>query len=374
MLATFIVAGGFMSYARAVWQHPLALITLALYGFIALGMLWSTGSNDEAIRVTEKHARILLAVFAIALLPDATWRRRALVAWLAAILLTLFLSYVHSVWAFPLARATRENALGDHYIFKHHITQNVMMSVFAAASLCEAVRAKKSGIARYYWAWIAIAGLATMNVLFLVAGRTGYLTLIASLVIAALVLSRGRMRYAICAALIAAVAVLATSSDTLRQRVESAVSEAQAHDAAGEKTSVGMRVEFAQRSLELIEARPVFGYGTGSYSREFCRVAASVQWCRVGYYNPHNQFLFFGVQLGVVGVLLFCAWIGVAAWVVRKAAPVERAVGFALVVTLAIHSLLDSPLYIVTEGAWYPLMIGILAAGYRQNTTSAKTL
>ena len=37
--------------------------------------------------------------------------------------------------------------------------------------------------------------------------------------------------------------------------------------------------------------------------------------------------------------------------------------GFALLATLVVHSLLDSPLYIVTEGTWYPLMLGILAAG-----------
>ena len=34
-----------------------------------------------------------------------------------------------------------------------------------------------------------------------------------------------------------------------------------------------------------------------------------------------------------------------------------------LLATLVVHSLLDSPLYIVTEGTWYPLMLGVLAAG-----------
>ena len=41
----------------------------------------------------------------------------------------------------------------------------------------------------------------------------------------------------------------------------------------------------------------------------------------------------------------------------------DKLVGYSLLATLLVHCMLDSPLFIVTEGTWYPLMLGIFAAG-----------
>ena len=65
------------------------------------------------------------------------------------------------------------------------------------------------------------------------------------------------------------------------------------------------------------------------------------------------------------------AWLATAGLAIRRMPLPEKMLGFALLATLVVHSLLDSPLYIVTEGTWYPLMLGILAAG--AYTTGANT-
>ncbi|MGL4230172.1 MAG: O-antigen ligase family protein [Casimicrobium sp.] len=364
LLIALFAAGGFHERWQRVRGNPFALMSIALFLLIALGATWSTGSDEEILRVIEKHARVLFATIAIALLIDARWRRRALVAWMVAMLATLLLSYLHSVWAFPLARATREAVAGDHYIFKHHITQNVMMSVFAAAALVEGLRAWRAGSHRIAGIWLFVCVAAAVNVLFFVIGRTGYITLVVSLIVVSLMLGGRKQRWALVTAVTIALAVLVVSSQNVQQRLETVIAEVETHSVDGVVTSTGMRMEFARRSLELIAVRPLAGWGTGSYSREFCRVANSVEWCRAGHYNPHNQFLFFGVQLGLLGIVAYLVWIASAAYALRRAAPTERALGIALLATLVIHSLLDSPLYIVTESTWYPLMLAILAAGY----------
>jgi O-antigen ligase len=142
------------------------------------------------------------------------------------------------------------------------------------------------------------------------------------------------------------------------------VSEVESHQATGAQTSAGQRMEFARKSIELIVARPALGWGTGSYSRQYCLIARSAEWCKLGSYNPHNQFLYFGVQLGIVGILAYLLWFASVAYALRPVSRVQRALGYSALTTLFVHSLLDSPLYIVTEGTWYPLMLGILLAGY----------
>jgi O-antigen ligase len=367
LLAMLIAAGGY----RAHWQrwrvHPFALATLALCAIILIGASYSQAPADEIVRSLKKYARLLYAPIAIAVLVDERWRRRALLAWMASMLLTLVLSYVHAVWAFPLARATRELQVGDHYIFKHHITQNVMMSVFAVAAFAEAWRLRSLADGRWrIYAWMLIALAATANILFFVLGRAGYATLLVNLLVVALVAfiaARDVRLTMIAGAVIAATIAAASMSDSLQQRFYAVLSEAESSHEHGISTSTGQRLEYASKSVDLIEARPILGWGTGSYAKEYCRIAKSAEWCRLGAYNPHNQFLFFTVQFGLLGLVALLAWMTTAGLTMRRLPICEQLVGFSLLATLMVHSLVDSPLFIVTEGTWYPLLLGIFAAG-----------
>jgi O-antigen ligase len=362
LLLAVIVAGGYRQHVVRIRSNLFAIASISLLLLLAFGTTWSTGPSHEAIRMTEKHARILLGVFAVITLLDARWQRRALMGWMAAMALTLVLSYVHSIWAFPLARATREAVSGDHYIFKHHITQNVMMSVFVVAALCEALRARQQGQARNASLWLAMATLAVFNIVFFVAGRTGHLTLLINLVVICVLLLRGRRALVAGAVMGIVMLVLATQSEHFRTGISAAVTEIETRQETGAETSVGQRLGFAEASLTLIAERPLIGWGTGSYAQEYCRIVATPQWCKTGSYNPHNQFLFFGVQLGLLGLVAYLLWFASAAWMLRRQPPLTRALGFCVLATLLVHSMLDSTLYIVTEGAWYPLMLGILTA------------
>ncbi len=368
LLLAWLAAGGFAERWRRIRVHPFALASLGLWLLIVAGALWSSSPWEESWRNIEKYARLLLVPIVISLIAEKRWRRRALLAWMASMALTLALSYLHALWAFPLARATRDGALGDHYIFKHHITQNVMMSVFAVAALTETVR-RWIGRPQRAWlhdriglGWLTLALLAAFNVLFLVQGRTGYVTLFAGMVVVTLLLLRLRRLALLAPVLFIVLAVAAVSSDALRVRTLEAVAEASAAREGASLTSTGRRVEFVQRSWELIRERPLLGWGTGAYAEHFCRVARSPEWCSVGHYNPHNQFAFIGVQLGGVGLLALLVWLGAALASVWRLAPTERVLGLSLVTTFAIHAMLDSPLYIATESVWYPLHLALVTA------------
>jgi O-antigen ligase len=367
MLLFLFVAGGYWQHWLRFQQAISAWAALALLIVLALGTIGSSGSASEIETALTKHARILYFVFAVFLLSEGPWARRALYAWMAAMILTLALSYIHSVWAFPLARATRDNAIGDHFIFKHHITQNVMMSVFVIAASCVALREKLCGETQRAWLWAALAALAAINVIFFVAGRTGYVTLFFNVMVAGFIVLPSRWRAPGLVMLLLALALLASLSAHVRTGITSAVLEVVAALQSEQPSSMGQRVEFAQRSMELFRERPWFGWGTGSYAIEFCRVAKTAEWCRLGAYNPHNQYLFFAVQVGVVGLVAYLAWLLAVARDLARAEPFDLALGFCLLATLVLHSMLDSPLFIATEGAWYPLMLGILVAQTHQS-------
>lgn len=379
LLLTFLAAGGWNEHWRRWRKNPFVLASFALLATVLIGTLYSSGEYADIERMVIKFSRLLYVPIAVAVLTDERWERRAVMAWFGAMLLTLALSCLHAVWAFPLARATREAAVGDHYIFKHHITQNVMMSVFAVAALAQRWRALGAGAnrgGRSLW-WLAVAAIAVYDILFLVQGRAGYITLMLNvLVMAAVLLSSAPHRRSALVVGLLAIGVLgaATVSDPVRHRFQAALSEAESAQAQGIGTSVGQRMEYASRTLELIEARPIFGWGTGSYAREYCRVARTPEWCRLGAYNPHNQYLFLAAQCGLVGIAVLLGWL-VCAGVVFRTLPLDlRLWGYALLATFIMHGFLDSPLYAVTESTWYPLLMGALAAHYGASGDSKRAV
>lgn len=368
LLLTMIAAGGYRAHWRRIRAHPLALVTLLLCALILIGISYSSAPGDDVVRALKKYARLLYVPIAVAFLVDGRWRRRALWAWMLAMALTLVLSYVHALWAFPGARATRELAQDDHFIFKHHITQNVMMSVFAVAAFAEAwrLRARLNGLSSQVWLRVGVAFAAAINVLFFVQGRAGYLTLFVNLVVIAMVAvlsSRDRRLLVVAVAMLAIGVTAGVSSDQVRHRLHTAFSEAESSQERGIETSIGQRMEYASKSIDLVQAKPVVGWGTGSYASEYCRIARSPEWCKLGAYNPHNQFLFFAVQFGLLGLAVFIAWLVAAGVAMRRLPVAEQLLGYSLLATLIVHAFLDSPLYIVTEGIWYPLMLGVLTAG-----------
>ena len=91
-------------------------------------------------------------------------------------------------------------------------------------------------------------------------------------------------------------------------------------------TSIGLRLEFWQKSLRFFAEAPVLGHGTGS-TRGLFEQAAIGQIGAGGEVigNPHNQTLNVAVQWGVIGiVVLYAMWLvhlllfrgdGLIAWI-----------------------------------------------------------
>ena len=71
------------------------------------------------------------------------------------------------------------------------------------------------------------------------------------------------------------------------------------------------RTQFNATSLRMIAARPLFGVGVGQYYRTSpLFLSPQLAWA-YGAENAHNYFLQVAAELGVLGLALFCAWIGV---------------------------------------------------------------
>lgn len=370
LLAVVLLAWLLCGDWRGKWErlrtNPVALVLLAFVLLAALGTAWGLGSGGERLRYFNKYADLLLAILLVTLPLSAADRWRALLAFAAAMALTLIMSYLLRAGLLPLALLPAppnpvnfDRMPQNPVIFKLHITQGLFMGLtflFAATAALHVPNPR--------WRWLA-AGFALLAAggVLIILGRTGYVTL--AVVGAYLFLHRFRW-YGLAAGLAALVAagVLLSQmpNSPLVARFQVGLKEMRNWQyGRPDESSMGLRMQFAATSLRIIADHPLLGVGTGGFEHAY-REKISVTEARVSN-NPHNQYLLSTVQLGLPGLLALLA-VFVVAW--RAAARLEPpylvlARGFLL--AFAAGNLFNSFLLDHAEGLFFAWLLGVLFSG-----------
>lgn len=354
---------------REALRNPLAAPALALFAWVVIAVAWSPAQNPDALGFLQKYLKFLLVPMFIALLQDARTRRHCWHAFIVALLLTSAITWL-SVWVdIPWTRAARYSRANDHTVFKDHISQGLMMTVFATMAAWTFVTSRNL-------AWRSLAAtawvLATGSILFLSEGRTGYLAWAASNGAFALTLAVAHSRRAVLGALVGLgtlVALAFVVSPVLQERVAGAWHDARTSSLdtspGAVVTSAGARVEMTRFALEASWKAPVLGHGTASYPVLAKQHFTTTEWCSVVCPHPHNQFLFFLVEQGVIGLLLFLWFIAAIVREGWRHDPPRRAFALAFVATLCAASVTHSAFWLSTESHCLILMSALTMASLR---------
>lgn len=369
-LLAWLASGQWQERWRMVAENRVAKLVIALFVLSCIGSFYSSASLREIGFHLNKQARLLFFIPALTLLALPVWRDRCVHAFIAAMTLTLALSVLSAAVPLPFVKGTAGGAMGNHFVFKDHIAQNLMMSFFVLVMLASGQLAKGAWTRRIS---LSLALLAIINILFMVQGRTGYVSLALNLVAFLLLLTSGRQRLMFVALGTALILLTLAFSAAFQQRLQVTFKEYGEREKK-ERTSVGQRVEFIQKSLILIGEKPVLGHGTGSFGKEFCRIAESPEWCEVGKAHPHNQFMSMGVQFGLVGILVYLGLLGSIVWSSAALSPADRMLGVGLALTLFADSLFHAPLFLVGEAQFFTLMLAVVLAAGAYRSLPAKHL
>jgi O-antigen ligase len=358
-LLAWLIAGGFHERFVSLRDNWFAVGTVGLFLMVCAGSIHSTAESAEILFQIHKYAKLLFMLPAITLLQEDKWRERALLAFSIAMLITLALSLISVVWPLSFVRGTVGGPSDNHFVFRDHIAQNLMMSFFALLLAVKGRFAVSSTKKSFFW---VLALVSVIDILFFVAGRTGYVSLIFNMLVFLLFL--GSLKKSGIALLVCFIIGIMTIqfSTTFKSRVDLAVTEYRNQDNK-DLSSVGQRIEFIKKGILLIEERPLIGFGTGAHKKEFCRVAETKEWCNAGGFHPHNQFIAFGVQLGILGILGYLLFMMTAIKEACNANPEKKILGFGLVATLIADSLFHAPLFLISEAAFFILLFPVLMSG-----------
>ncbi|HEY1057272.1 MAG TPA: O-antigen ligase family protein [Limnobacter sp.] len=311
LLLAVVTAIALPQHRQALRAHLASapgLAAIALFLGLCATQLYSASTWAQADEYLWKYARLAYIPFVAAAMLNAQHKQQVLLAFVAGMLLTLALSFGNA-WVPGFCNALHIRDCGppeNPFIFKQHITHGFFMAL--AAGLMAHWAYTQRGTARGV-AWAVLSALAFYNVMFMMEGRTAWVIV---LVFVAVLLAR-KLGYARAAALAVLLGVpvlwwLVRHVDHFPMLVQ-ALDEYREWQATGVAPGrSGMRLTYYSHAIAAMVQHPWFGHGLGA-TRDALNLAP-LEPKIYALNNPHNQFLLFGVQAGLVGLAAYAVFYG----------------------------------------------------------------
>ena len=352
---------------------PYAVLT-AIAAFAA-SLLWTDAPPADALGSLAKYGKLITILMMLVLIQNRREAKFALTSFFVAqifLLASSWMLYFH----LPVPWATSNMAITHFAVFSSYLDQGIMSAVLAA--LCWHLRPLAPG--RYGRPIaIAIAAIAMVNVFFVLAGRSGHVAGIGLLSLAVMWEMPRRLRLVALAVPFALVAILFLSSTKVRERLMLVQTEVGSYSTETKPTSSsGVRLGFWYEALKIIEQHPVLGAGVGAWSTEYNRLRRLEDPNHIDIPpngNPHQEYLLWGIQLGVPGILLFLALLVGS---LRDSLAMEtchaRAVQSVLL-ALALVCAFNASIYDALIGDFFCVVIGLLlASGVAHSANGQSTI
>jgi O-antigen ligase len=324
--------------------------------------------QSTAVWAFVKHLKLLEIVLILGLVRTARESRITLIAFAGAQIFLLV-----SSWALfagiPIPWVTEP--IGRNVVFSSYLDQSIILAT-AAAILWHL---RSEGIIPR-WLAIGFALLAMINVFLLLEGRTGYLVALALLSLAAMwaMPHRWRLISFVTTPFVVLLALILFSAQ-VRERIGLGITESQNFSVQTEgastlkASSMGWRFNAWHRSLQAIQDKPMLGHGVGSWTPAVKRFEGNTAVDTFGndnYSNPHEEYLLWGVELGVGGVILLLL---LMVCVIRDSrqfpSAIQRAT-LSILTAMAVACLFNSAIYDDLMGDFLCISLGLLMAlGYR---------
>lgn len=340
-------------------RNPRSAIGYVVVAALAVAILWSIGTwRDVSIALGSVVKLLALPVLVCHLRGrKAAWW--AIMAFLATVAVVLALSWVAFLWPSGPWRWMPQPAVATH----DYGIQNVLFAIAAFIAAHLAFDSAKAGRRTIAAGYLVFTALLVANIVYIQVSRTTMFVIPVLALIFAWQRTGSLRPVALALAAVAAVAGAAwTTSENLRSRAYSVIAEIDAYRADRTVTSSGLRLDWYLRSATLFGGSPILGYGAGG-TRAAIAEQARAERLDPAFVtsNPHNQMMWFGLQLGAGGVILM-----LLLWVLHARSFVVGGtgamIGFGLVAQNVVYGQLNSYLTDYTNGWTYVLLVGICMA------------
>lgn len=346
-------------------NKPVTIIILIACGYFALSTAWSQVDGQSAWTAWSRYARLItipLMYYLIKNNKDGISVLRAFTGTQVFVCLSSWLLVfgIHPPWISAISPDETYASFGTY--LEESIAQSVMVGILWFK------RSTIFGPKGKPLALFAISCSVSLVLLFL-NGRTGHLCMLGIIALACLRGLPAKKRLLALLAPVLAAGVLWVTSPSFQSRSATTYQELiKFRNTKTIDTSIGTRLHFWLISLKGIAAHPIEGVGAGSWKIEYQHqtessiagnqgsISNSIQ----GADDPHQLFMLWGVEGGLIGLALLAVTLTILSRQSRHLNDEDAWVLRAMVMTLVISSLFNSILHGIGMGDFFCVGIGII--------------
>ena len=317
-----------LPWPSSLWWGAAALL------WMGLSMAWSSAPADAAWLSLSRHARWLVLPAAFYLLRAGTpaWPvLQCLVAGQLFVLLSSWLMVLGIPLPWAISVMSPDNAVVFSSTIEQPITSTLMMLVVWY------FRDQWPVPYRRFAVWTVMA-LTSANVLLVVTGRTGQVALLLAWVFILVGVLPRRYRWSVLLLPVLVAVGVGLGSERMQQRWLKAQTDVLAlqEGPLNVENSLGFRLDAWQKSVQAVADKPILGHGVGAWPQAYVAHGGTIPKAS----DPHQQFLLWAVESGLVGAALFVGFLtllwrnalnlpGTARWCLRSVVAIEVLTGLA---------------------------------------------
>ena len=363
MLVTWLISGQVWQGLKVSASQPAGKMLLVFFAWLMISSLYADTVWADKVTTLLSWKKLLYTFLLLGLFYQIEWKRRFVYFYLTA----MSFAAVIAVCFWSLDIQVRGALPG--IIMTNHTSQSI---AFVLAVLCCVFIVKEALSLQIKALAIGLIVLFFVNIFFVSASRSGYLALpVATFFLIVNLYGYKKLPHTLVVMAIALVLVALTSS-TLQQRIKVAFEENKNSQTSETLTSIGVRDIFRQNTIELIKEKPLLGYGTSSFKTVYSTYAATKyqDWRGESVSDPHNQYLFVWLENGLVGLLLFLAYIysAIRQGITQKSYGV---IGASVLIVFVTTSLFNSHFKTFPEGHLLAFFVGCLLSRQPINKAGA---
>ena len=351
--------------------NKLTLLVGLAVAWFGLSTIWTSAPLSYAAHAWLKHAKLLIIPLILVVLTHRETVRLAMKTFVGAQGIVIALSWLMFI-GIPIPSFAQFADIGPIVFSTSYIDQAAIFAV--ASALAWHLRHQKLWPK---WVSYMLPALGLGNILFLLPGRTGYVMVVALVAMAFWWFLPKRIRwYSLVAIPMTLLAVELVVPSQSRIGMEKVADEVTLYVKQSDtSTSAGWRLNAWSTSLQAIASRPVQGYGVGSFVPAVKPFQAANGDAVIGESlssNPHQEFLLWGVELGVGGTLLLLVLLlGISRSVKAQYIDVRHAT-VSVVVIVVVACLFNSALFDDLMGDFLCFSLGLCLAFGCTNQSHSK--